>query len=119
MKRFYFSLDVITEFPVLEFISQDELVSLFKFIRYNYIPNQAASKAIYAENVQKPKYFHIFSSISELARYLKGENGTIRKYIHVKSTGLYRSQWKFTIIEDSEYLHILMSKNNNYNTFSK
>ena len=99
MKRFYFSLDVITEFPFEELISQDELVSLFKFVRSNYIPNQPASKAILAENVHKPNLNRTFSSIGELARYLKGDRGTIRNYINGKSTGLYRSQWKFTRID--------------------
>jgi hypothetical protein len=31
---------------------------------------------------------------------LKGDRGTIRNYISGKSTGLYRNQWKFTLIGD-------------------
>jgi hypothetical protein len=29
---------------------------------------------------------------------LKGDRGTIRNYISGKSKGLYRKQWKFTLI---------------------
>jgi hypothetical protein len=40
-----------------------------------------------------------FLSIGEASRYLKGDRGTIKKYIEGKSTGLYRNQWKFTLIK--------------------
>ena len=40
-----------------------------------------------------------FSSIGELAKHLKGDKSTIRKYILGRSEGLYRKQWKFTLID--------------------
>jgi len=43
-----------------------------------------------------------FSSISQLAKHLKGDRSTIRNYILGRSKGLYRKQWKFTLI-DSTY----------------
>ena len=99
LNRFFLSLDIISEFPYESIITSKELVLLIGKVQDQYLPNQPASKKILAENILKPDLTRSFMSIGELARQLKGDRGTIRNYISGKSTGLYRNQWKFTIIE--------------------
>jgi hypothetical protein len=98
LNRFYFSLDIISEFPFESIISSNELISLIEKTRLEYKPNQPASKNILAENILHPELTKNFTSIGELSRHLKGDRGTIRNYINGNSNGLYRGQWKFTII---------------------
>jgi len=99
LNRFFLSLDIISEFPYESIITSKELVLLIGKVQDQYLPNQPASKKILADNILKPDLTRSFMSIGELARQLKGDRGTIRNYISGKSTGLYRNQWKFTIIE--------------------
>jgi GIY-YIG catalytic domain/NUMOD1 domain len=99
LNRFFLSLDVISEFPYESIISSDELELLMIKARTQYTPKQPASKHVLAENLIKPDLNRSFTSIGELARCLKGDRGTIRNYISGKSTGLYRNQWKFSLIE--------------------
>ena len=101
LNRFFLSLDVISEFPYESIISSDELKLVIIKARDQYVPKQPARKEVLAENFIKPELNRSFSSIGEIARYLKGDRGTIRKYLSGKSIGLYRKQWKFTIVEDS------------------
>ena len=61
-------------------------------MRVQYKPNQPASKTILAENILHPELTKSYSSIGELSRQLKGDRGTIRKYLNGYSTGLYRGQ---------------------------
>jgi GIY-YIG catalytic domain/Cytochrome C and Quinol oxidase polypeptide I/NUMOD1 domain len=103
LNRFFLSLDVISEFPYESIISSDELKLLIIKARDQYVPKQPARKEVLAENLIKPELNRSFSSIGEIARYLKGDRQTIRKYISGKSTGLYRNQWKFAIIENYTY----------------
>jgi hypothetical protein len=101
LNRFFLSLDIISEFPYESIISSDELELLMINARSQYLPKQPASKHVLAENFIKPDLNRHFTSIGELARFLKGDRGTIRNYLSGKSTGLYRNQWKFSLIEDS------------------
>lgn len=99
LNRFFFSLDIISEFPFESVISSNDLISLVKKTKLEYKPNQPASKSILAENILHPELTKNFTSIGELSRHLKGDRGTIRNYINGKSCGLFRGQWKFSIIE--------------------
>uniref|UniRef100_UPI0022385457 GIY-YIG endonuclease n=1 Tax=Ramaria rubella TaxID=113071 RepID=UPI0022385457 len=99
LNRFFFSLEVISEFPYETVISSKELELLINRVKEQYIPNQPASKHILAENLIKPELTRIFTSLNEMARCLKGDRGTIRSYLSGKKLNLYRNQWKFTIID--------------------
>ena len=99
LNRFFFSLDIISEFPFESVVSSSELISLVEKTKLEYKPNQPASKNILAENILHPELTKNFTSIGELSRHLKGDRGTIRDYINGKSCGLYRGQWKFSVIE--------------------
>ena len=97
------SLDIISEFPYESILTQEELLSLIESVRAHYKPNHPlpqASKKILAQNIVNPELSKTFTSIGELSRHLKGDRGTIRKYILGRCTGLYRKQWKFTLIDD-------------------
>ena len=49
--RFFFSLDIISEFPFESVVSSSELISLVEKTKLEYKPNQPASKNILAENI--------------------------------------------------------------------
>jgi hypothetical protein len=101
LNRFLLTLDFISEFPYESILTPEELVSLIETVRSQYKPNQPKSKTILAENMVKPELNRTFSSIGELSRQLKGDKGTIRNYLLGRSKGLYRNQWKFTLIESN------------------
>ena len=82
-------------------MTEDSLISLVNTVKVQYKPTQPASKSVIAENVNHPELTRIFSSIGEASRHLKGDKGTIRKYIDGKSNGLYRKQWKFTLVDNN------------------
>jgi len=92
LNRFFITLDFISEYPYEDILSSDSLISLVESVRVQYNPKQPASKSVIAENVIKPELTRTFSSIGEASRHLKGDRGTIRKYIEGKSSGLYRDQ---------------------------
>ena len=89
---FFFSLDIISEFPFESVVSSSELISLVEKIKLEYKTNQPAIKNILAENILHPELTKNFSSIGDLSRHLNGDRGTIRNYINGKSSGLYRGQ---------------------------
>jgi hypothetical protein len=97
LNRFYISLDFISEYPYENILTSNSLVELVDSVRAQYTPLQPVSKGVYAENIIHPELNTCFSSIGEASKHLKGDRGTIRKYI--KSKGLYRNQWKFTPID--------------------
>jgi hypothetical protein len=99
LNRFYLSIDLICEFPFESILNTEELVSLINTVKAQYKPNQPKSKSILAENYLNPKLNCTFSSIHKLSKYLKGDRGTIRNYLIGRSKGLYRKQWKFTLID--------------------
>ena len=99
LNRFLFTLELLSELPFENIISSEELITLVKSVKSQYIPSQPRSKAILAENVKNPKLNKTFSSINELVRHLKGDKNTIKKYI--KNEGLYRKQWKLTLIKSN------------------
>jgi len=99
LNRFYLSIDLISEFPFESILNTEELVSLINTVKSQYKPNQPKSKSILAENSLNPKLNCTFSSIHKLSKHLKGDRGTIRNYLLGRSKGLYRKQWKFTLID--------------------
>jgi hypothetical protein len=99
LNRFYLSIDLISEFPFESILNIEELVSLINTVKSQYKPNQPKSKSILAENYLNPKLNCTFSSIHKLSKHLKGDRGTIRNYLLGRSQGLYRKQWKFTLID--------------------
>ena len=99
LNRFYLSLDIISEFPYESIISPEELKSIIKKTKDQYIPSQPASKKLLAENVLNSKLTRTFPSIYEAARTLKGDRSTIRAYLTSQKSGLYRKQWKFSFID--------------------
>jgi len=101
LNRFYFSLDIISELPYEAVLTSKELIILLETVKSQYKPNHPKSKTILAENMVNSKLNTTFLSVSQLARHLKGDRSTIRRYILGRSRGLYRKQWKFTLI-DSE-----------------
>jgi hypothetical protein len=98
LNRFYLSIDLISEFPFESILNTEELVSLINTVKTQCEPNQPKSKSILAENYLNPKLNCTFSSLNKLSKYLKGDRGTIRNYLLGRSKGLYRKQWKFTLI---------------------
>ena len=99
LNRFYLSLDFISEYPYEAILTSNSLVELVDSVRAQYTPKQPTSKGVYAENIIHPELNTCFSSIGEVSKSLKGDRGTIRKYLEGKSKGLYRNQWKFTLID--------------------
>jgi hypothetical protein len=99
LNRFYISTDLIHEFPFESILNTEELVSLINTVKSQYEPKQPKSKSILAENSLNSKLNCTFSSINKLSKHLKGDRGTIRNYLLGRSKGLYRKQWKFTLID--------------------
>jgi len=99
LDRFFFSLDIITEFPYESIIDSNELTSLVEITRSQYKPKQPASRIVLAENIIHPELTKTFSSIWELSRHLKGDRSTIKNYLNGKSKGYYKGQWKFSYID--------------------
>ena len=92
LNRFYLSLDFISEYPYEDILTSDSLVELVDSVRAQYTPKQPTSKGVYAENIIYPELNTCFLSIGEASKKLKGDRGTIRKYLEGKSKGLYRKQ---------------------------
>ena len=92
LNRFYLTLDFISEYPYEAILTSENLILLVESVRSQYNPKQPASKKVIAENVIHPELTRSFTSIGEASRYLKGDRGTIKKYIEGKSSGLYRKQ---------------------------
>jgi GIY-YIG catalytic domain len=104
LDRFLFTLEPLLEFNFESLISIEELKSLIKEQRYKFKIKQPASKMIYVENKSNPLLNKHFDSISEFARSVKGDKSTIRDYVNGKKIGLYRGQWKITLIKNNSSL---------------
>jgi hypothetical protein len=92
LNRFFFSLDIISELPYESILTLEKLILLIESVKSLYKPNHPQSKTIFAANMLNCKLNSTFSSVGQLAKYLKGDRGTIRNYISGKSKGLYRKQ---------------------------
>ena len=96
LNRFMFSLEPINEFVYESIINLNELKILIKEQRYTQKSIQSTSKKLNVENITNPSLNREFDSISQFAKEVKGDRGTIRSYIN--QTKLYRGKWKITLI---------------------
>jgi NUMOD1 domain len=92
INKFLFSIESINEFVFENLISLDDLKILIKNQRLLMRSLNINSKQIYAENIDNPILNKNFDSISDFARSVKGDRGTIRDYINEKKKGLYRGK---------------------------
>ena len=91
LNRFLFSIEPINEFVFESIISLDDFKILIKEQRYSQKSIQSTSKRIYVENITNPFLNREFDSISQFAKYIKGDRSTIRSYINNESK-LYRGK---------------------------
>jgi hypothetical protein len=103
LNRFLFTLEPLLEFSFESLINIEELKILIKEQRYKFKIKQPASKIIYVENKSNSLLNKRFDSISEFARSVKGDRSTIRDYINGNKLGLYRGQWKITLIKNTSF----------------
>lgn len=99
LDRFLFTLEPLLEFNFESLVNIEELKILIIEQRYKFKIKQPNSKIIYVENKCNPSLNKQFNSISEFAKNVKGDRSTIRDYVNGKKTGLYRKQWKITLIK--------------------
>lgn len=90
LNRFMFSLEPISDFVYESIINLNELINLIKEQRYTQKSIQSTSKKLYVENMTNPSLNREFNSISQFAKEVKGDRGTIRLYIN--KTKLYRGK---------------------------
>lgn len=91
LNRFIFSLEPINDFVYESIINLEDLKFLIKEQRYTQKSIQKTSKKIYVENITNPLLNREFDSISQFAKFVKGDRGTIRIYID-SQTKLYRGK---------------------------
>jgi hypothetical protein len=103
LDRFLLSFETLSEFSFESLISLDDLKILITEQRYKFKSKQPASKIIYVENKYNSLLNKQFNSISEFAKSVKGDRSTIRDYVNGKKTGLYRGQWKITLIKNTNF----------------
>ena len=91
---FLLSSDLIEESTITNLISLNEIKNLVKDKRERYIVKHPASKAILAEFKDDSHYRKTleFHSLNSLAKHLKGDRETIRKYLTGKKLGYYRGK---------------------------
>jgi hypothetical protein len=98
LDEFFFSLDEIEESNRINLLSLEEIIALVKEKRDNYIVKHPAAKEILAEFKDDINLNKEFSSLSSLAKALKGDRSVIRSYLNGTKSGYYRGKWKFTYI---------------------
>jgi hypothetical protein len=103
LDRFLFTLEPLLEFSFESLLNLEELQNLIIEQRYKFKIKQPASKIISVENKYNPLLNKQFNSISEFANSVKGDRSTIRDYVNGKKTGLYRGQWKITLIKNTSF----------------
>lgn len=92
LNRFFFSIEPITEFVFESLITIESLKILIKDQRLLTKSIQHNSKPIYVENKDNSNLNKVFNSISEFARFIKGDRSTIRAYLYKNKKGLYRGK---------------------------
>ncbi len=100
LDRFVFSYEKLAVYTKEAMLSQDDLVTLFGEVKAAYKSVQPAAKAINAINVLHPHLSKQYNGIAEFARDVKGDRSTIRGYVNGTTTGYYRKQWKFSLVQD-------------------
>jgi hypothetical protein len=99
LDRFLLSLELITEFIYESLINLEDLKTLIKEERYKYKSKQITSKIIFVENKFNSNLNKQFNSIGEFARFINGDRGTIRKYLNGEKSGLYKKEWKISLVK--------------------
>lgn len=108
LNSFFISLDIIEEKlncndNKLFLLTKEALVNLVEIKRNDHVSFvQPKAKRIKAINILDDKLTKEFNSLSDLAKYLKGDRQTIRNYINlnkenVNNNKLYRKRWKFIL----------------------
>jgi hypothetical protein len=92
LDTFFFSLDKIEESTNTNLLTLDEIKILVSKKREIYKVKHPASKAILAEFKDDPNLNKEFSSLSSLAKELKGDRAVIREYLKGTKTGYYRGK---------------------------
>jgi hypothetical protein len=98
LDTFFLSLDQIKESSNINLLTLDEIKDLVKEKRDLYDVKHPAAKAILAEFKDNSNLNKEFSSLSSLAKELKGDRQTIREYLNGTRSGYYRGKWKFTYL---------------------
>lgn len=93
LSRFVFMHDYITELDNTEPLTLQEFKELLSKVRSDHenAKVQPKSKSVLAENMNNPTLTKTYPSILSFAKAVKGDVGTIRKYIKSEE-GLYRKQ---------------------------
>jgi GIY-YIG catalytic domain/NUMOD1 domain len=102
LDTFFFSLDQIDESTFTTLLTLDEIKALVHEIRETYLVKHPAAKDILAEFKDDPSLNRVFSSLNELAKELKGDRTTIRKYLKGSKSGYYRGKWRFSYLRTEE-----------------
>nr|YP_009568395.1 hypothetical protein [Orbilia oligospora]QBL02025.1 hypothetical protein [Orbilia oligospora]QID02715.1 hypothetical protein [Orbilia oligospora]QID02779.1 hypothetical protein [Orbilia oligospora] len=99
LDTFFFSLDRIEESNNTNLLTLEEIKTLVSRKREIYEVKHPASKAILAEFKDDSRLNREFSSLSSLAKELKGDRAVIREYLKGTKSGYYRGKWKFTYLK--------------------
>jgi hypothetical protein len=92
LDTFFFSLDRIEESNNTNLLTLDEIKTLVSKKREIYEVKHPASKAILAEFKDDSRLNKEFSSLSSLAKELKGDRAVIREYLKGTKSGYYRGK---------------------------
>ena len=92
LDTFFFSLDRIEESNNTNLLTLDEIKTLVSRKREIYEVKHPASKAILAEFKDDSRLNREFSSLSSLAKELKGDRTVIREYLKGTKSGYYRGK---------------------------
>ena len=98
LDRFLFSIKPILDYRIETRLTLEQLKVLVLEEKNKYKYKQLRSKTIYVENIFNSDLNKQFNSIGEFARYVKGDRGTIRNYVNGTKSGLYKGQWKITLV---------------------
>ena len=97
LDKFRFIQDILPELDNSNWIKVDEFKSYLSEckIQFDKSKIQPKSKSIIAENMKNPSLSKIYPSINAFAKAIKGDKGTIRRYVNEQQK-LYRNQWRLT-----------------------
>jgi hypothetical protein len=101
LNRFIISYEPITEMEKGTELDLPIFKELLKNVRleHDLATIQPFSRPVLAENVIHPHLTKVYTSINSLVKSIKGDRGTIRKYLSGEQIGkLYRKQWKLTYV---------------------
>lgn len=100
LDTFFLSLDLIEE-STNNLLTLDEIKALVDKKREIYLVKHPAARVILAEFKDDSSLNRVFHSINSLAKELKGDRTTIKKYLNGTRPGYYRGKWKFTYLNST------------------